>query len=67
MLLYILNRTALAVVTLLFVICLTYMLMNTVPGGPFLGEKAVSPVCWRNLKRSTASTSPCRCRYSDML
>jgi oligopeptide transport system permease protein len=32
-----------AVVTLLLIICLTFILMNTVPGGPFLSEKAVSP------------------------
>jgi len=42
MLAYVLKRIALAAVTLLFVVCLTYLLMNTVPGGPFLGEKAVS-------------------------
>jgi oligopeptide transport system permease protein len=39
---YIIKRIFLALVTLLFVICLTFILMNTVPGGPFLGEKAVS-------------------------
>jgi oligopeptide transport system permease protein len=39
---YVVKRAALVVITLLFVICLTYLLMNTVPGGPFLGEKAIS-------------------------
>jgi oligopeptide transport system permease protein len=39
---YIIKRVFLALVTLLFVICLTFILMNTVPGGPFLGEKAIS-------------------------
>ncbi|MDR1218992.1 MAG: ABC transporter permease [Treponema sp.] len=39
---YIIKRIVLALVTLLFVICLTFLLMNTVPGGPFLGEKAIS-------------------------
>jgi oligopeptide transport system permease protein len=43
MALYIVKRVALALVTLLFVITVTYLLMNTVPGGPFLGEKAISP------------------------
>jgi oligopeptide transport system permease protein len=42
MLIYILKRILLALVTLLFIICLTFLLMNTVPGGPFLGEKAIS-------------------------
>jgi oligopeptide transport system permease protein len=40
---YIVKRVLLALVTILFVICLTFILMNTVPGGPFLGEKAISP------------------------
>jgi oligopeptide transport system permease protein len=43
MALYVIKRVILALVTLLFIICLTYILMNTVPGGPFLGEKAISP------------------------
>jgi len=42
MIVYILKRTALVIVTLLLIIILTYILMNTVPGGPFLNEKAVS-------------------------
>ncbi|MHB9296470.1 oligopeptide transport system permease protein [Pillotina sp. SPG140] len=29
--------------TLMLIIALTFILMNTVPGGPFLGEKAISP------------------------
>ena len=43
MVLFILKRAVLVVVTLLLIICLTYILMNTVPGGPFLSEKAISP------------------------
>jgi oligopeptide transport system permease protein len=42
MVLYIVKRAIMLVLTLLFIICLTYILMNTVPGGPFLGEKAIS-------------------------
>jgi oligopeptide transport system permease protein len=40
---YVIKRILLALLTLLFIICLTFILMNTVPGGPFLGEKAISP------------------------
>jgi oligopeptide transport system permease protein len=40
---YIAKRIVLALFTILFIICLTFILMNTVPGGPFLGEKAISP------------------------
>jgi oligopeptide transport system permease protein len=43
MLSYIFKRIGLALVTMLFVICITFLLMNTVPGGPFLSEKAISP------------------------
>ena len=39
---YILKRAGLVVITLLLIIILTYILMNTVPGGPFLSEKSVS-------------------------
>jgi oligopeptide transport system permease protein len=39
---YIVKRVLLAVVTLIFITCITFLLMNTVPGGPFLGEKAIS-------------------------
>jgi oligopeptide transport system permease protein len=39
---YLIKRVILVIITLLFIICLTYILMNTVPGGPFLGEKAIS-------------------------
>jgi oligopeptide transport system permease protein len=40
---YIVKRVIMAVLTMLFVICLTFLLMETVPGGPFLSEKAISP------------------------
>jgi oligopeptide transport system permease protein len=43
MFIYIFKRVLLSLITILFIICLTYILMNTVPGGPFLGEKAISP------------------------
>jgi oligopeptide transport system permease protein len=41
--LYIVKRIFLALLTIFFIICLTFILMNTVPGGPFLSEKAISP------------------------
>ncbi|MGN0710872.1 MAG: ABC transporter permease [Anaerovoracaceae bacterium] len=36
---YVAKRTAQALVVLLVVTCLTFLLMNLVPGGPFAGEK----------------------------
>ena len=40
---YILKRILLAIVTIWAVATLTFFLMNMVPGGPFLSEKAISP------------------------
>lgn len=43
MLKYIAKRIGLAIVTVWAVATLTFFLMNMVPGGPFLSEKAISP------------------------
>lgn len=43
MLKYIVKRIGLAIVTVWAVATLTFFLMNMVPGGPFLSEKAISP------------------------
>ena len=40
---YILKRVLMAVITLFIVICLTFFLMNAVPGNPWLSEKTPSP------------------------
>ena len=42
-LMYILKRIALAVLTVWVVITVTFFVMRAVPGGPFLGEKAITP------------------------
>ena len=39
---YILKRIALAILTVWVVITVTFFVMRAVPGGPFLGEKAIS-------------------------
>ena len=43
MLKYIAKRIGLAIVTIWAVATITFFLMNMVPGGPFLSEKAISP------------------------
>lgn len=43
MLKYIVKRIGLAIVTVWAVATITFFLMNMVPGGPFLSEKAISP------------------------
>ena len=40
---YIIKRVIMAIVTIFAVATLTFFLMNMVPGGPFMAEKAVSP------------------------
>lgn len=40
---YILKRIGLAVLTVWVVITITFFVMRAVPGGPFIGEKAISP------------------------
>ena len=39
---YILKRVALAILTIWIVITVTFFVMHAVPGGPFVGEKAIS-------------------------
>ena len=41
-LMYILKRIALAVLTVWVVITVTFFVTRAVPGGPFMGEKAIS-------------------------
>ena len=40
---FLFRRLTMSVATLLIIACLTFLLMNLVPGGPFLSEKAPSP------------------------
>lgn len=40
---YIVKRVVLGAITIFVVATLTFFLMNAIPGGPFLSEKAVSP------------------------
>lgn len=42
MMFYVLKRVLLAVVTIWIVITVTFFVMHAVPGGPFVGEKAIS-------------------------
>ena len=39
---YIIKRLLLALLTIWVVITVTFFVMHAVPGGPFLGEKAIS-------------------------
>lgn len=58
MLKYILKRIGLAIVTIWAVATLTFFLMNMVPGGPFLSEKAVSPAAMAALEAKYGLDKP---------
>ena len=58
MLRYILKRIGLAIITIWAVATLTFFLMNMVPGGPFLSEKAVSPAAMAALEAKYGLDKP---------
>lgn len=55
---YILKRIAMAIVTIFVVATLTFFLMNMVPGGPFMSEKAVSPAAQAALEAKYGLDKP---------
>lgn len=63
MLKYIVKRLGLAVVTIWLVATLTFFLMNMVPGGPFLSEKAVSPAAMKALEEKYGLDKPLHEQY----
>lgn len=63
MLKYIVKRIALAIVTIWAVATLTFFLMNMVPGGPFLSEKAISPQATAALEAKYGLDKPLGERY----
>ena len=55
---YIIKRIGLAIVTIWAVATITFFLMNLVPGGPFLSEKAVSPMAMAALEAKYGLDKP---------
>lgn len=55
---YIVKRLGLAIITIFAVATLTFFLMNLVPGGPFLSEKAVSPAAQAALEAKYGMDKP---------
>lgn len=60
---YIFKRLFMAVVTVWIVATLTFFLMNMVPGGPFLSEKAVSPKAMKALEAKYGLDKPMSEQY----
>ncbi|MEG0177979.1 MAG: ABC transporter permease [Oscillospiraceae bacterium] len=64
---YIVKRIALAFLTLFLVSTITFFLMNLIPGGPFLAEKAVSPQAQAALNAKYGLDKPLFEQYTTYL
>ncbi|WP_130838439.1 ABC transporter permease [Lachnoclostridium sp. Marseille-P6806] len=60
---YILKRIVLALFTIWVVITLTFFVMHAVPGGPFVGEKAVSPAVQKAMEAKYGLDKPLGVQY----
>ncbi len=66
-LLYILKRIGLAILTVWIVITVTFFVTRAVPGGPFLGEKALSPAAQAALESKYGLDKPVFQQYTTYL
>lgn len=66
-LVYILKRIGLAIITVWVVITVTFFVMHAVPGGPFAGEKAVSPAAQAALEAKYGLDKPLMEQYGTYL
>ena len=64
---YILKRLLLALLTVWLVITITFFVMRAVPGGPFLGEKAVSEAAIKALEAKYGMDKPLFQQYLTYL
>lgn len=66
-LLYIVKRIGLAILTVWVVITITFFVMRAVPGGPFMGEKAISPAAQAALEAKYGLDRPLSEQYFTYL
>lgn len=66
-LVYILKRLGLAILTIWVVITITFFVMHAVPGGPFVGEKAISPAAQAALEAKYGLDKPLFEQYTTYL
>lgn len=64
---YIIKRIILAIVTVWVVITVTFFVMHAVPGGPFMGEKAISEAAQRALEAKYGLDKPLFVQYTTYL
>lgn len=60
---YVIKRLLLACITIFAVATITFFLMNMVPGGPFLSEKAISPTAQAALEAKYGLDKPLHKQY----
>lgn len=66
-LLYIGKRILLAILTVWVVITVTFFVMHAIPGGPFQGEKAITPAVQQALEEKYGLDKPLGEQYIDYL
>ena len=64
---YLIKRILLAIFTVFVVITITFFVMHKVPGGPFLGEKAVSPAAQKAIEAKYGLDQPLFKQYLTYL
>ena len=64
---YVIRRLLVSVLTLFVIVTITFFLMHTVPGGPFVGEKPLSQVALDNLNRKYGLDKPLIVQYGNYL
>lgn len=64
---YICKRLVLAVITIFLIITITFFVMNMIPGGPFLSEKAPSAAVMKALEEKYGLDKPLFERYTTYL
>ncbi len=64
---YIIKRIILAVITVWVVITVTFFVMHAVPGGPFMGEKAISEAAQKALEAKYGLDKPLGVQYVTYL
>ncbi len=67
MTIYIVKRIFQAIIVILFVTCITFVLMNLIPGGPFLSEKAPNAEVLKNLESKYGLDKPVAIQLKNYL
>ena len=64
---YVVRRLLVSLLTLFVIVTITFFLMHTVPGGPFVGEKPLSKVALENLNKKYGLDKPLIVQYGNYL